>query len=132
MIRFGSFVRSLKFFDVFLLVSSLLVVLFSVWYAYETATGGGKLRLIIESSQGSWVYDMSMDVTVAVAGTEGVTTVVIRDGKAFITDSPCTNKTCIAVHPIERANEWIACLPNTVFIRIDGAMKENEVDIIGY
>ncbi|MCH5294353.1 MAG: NusG domain II-containing protein [Treponema sp.] len=81
-------------------------------------------RLIIMSGGTEMVYSMRSDGTYRVPGALGESVIQVRDGKAFFEDSPCPNKTCVQGGPVFRANDWRACLPNDVFIRIEGGPGE--------
>jgi hypothetical protein len=68
---------------------------------------------------------------VDVKGPIGDTVVVIRDGKAFVEDSPCPDKLCVHMPAISQAGQWIACLPNKVFVRVRGT-SEQGIDQLSY
>ena len=51
---------------------------------------------------------------------EGLCTVVVENGKAFVKNSTCRNKICENHRPISRAGETVACLPNGVTLRVSG------------
>lgn len=92
--------------------------------------GPASETLVISADSGEWVYPLSSSRTIEVPGKLGVTVVTIDQGQARIIDSPCTNKLCIASPPIKNTGEWSACLPNGVFIRIEGAKKTDEIDAV--
>ncbi len=45
---------------------------------------------------------------------------VIRDGKAFITEANCPDRICVKHRGISHVGETIVCLPHKVVIRIEG------------
>lgn len=92
--------------------------------------GPASETLVISADSGDWVYPLSASRTIEVPGKLGVTVVIIDQGQARIIDSPCTNKLCLASPPISKTGEWSACLPNGVFIRIEGARKSDEIDAV--
>ncbi len=98
------------------------------WYVYGGREAPG--QLVVEAPGGSWIYPLDQDREIEVSGPLGLTIVHIYEGKAHIEASPCPNKTCVASPPIGRKGEWTACLPNRVFIRIEG--EEENVDVVGY
>lgn len=51
---------------------------------------------------------------------DGLCTVVVKDGGAYVRNSSCRNKICQRHPPISRAGETIACLPNGVTVRVAG------------
>ncbi|HCC37689.1 MAG TPA: hypothetical protein DEQ14_08770, partial [Treponema sp.] len=52
----------------------------------------------------------------------------IRDGAVCIVLFPCSEETSIAVESISKARQWIVCLLNQVFIRVEGEMANNGID----
>ncbi len=84
--------------------------------------------LVVSSGEQEWIYPLSEDRELEVQGLLGITYIHIGDGRAHIEDSPCANKTCIASPPIGNTGDWSACLPNGVFIRIEGAEDEDGLD----
>ena len=87
--------------------------------AYTGRSGTGDIS--IEASGARWIYPLGVEKELSIPGPLGDTIVVIRNGKAFVQDSPCRDKTCVRMPPISRPGEWIACLPNRVFVRVQGS-----------
>jgi len=93
------------------------------------AASGTQLRAVIKGQGGEWVYPLDVDRRVEIPGPLGLTTVEIHGKAVHVTDSPCKNKTCIAAGDIVAAGQWVACLPNKVFVRIeDGEPDGRAVD----
>lgn len=90
--------------------------------------GSSSTTLVIATDKGEWLYPLSGDRSIEVQGILGVTRVRIQGGEAYIEDSPCANKTCVASPHLVRTGEWSACLPNGVFLRIDGSEDDNAID----
>lgn len=107
-----------------IVVAVLVVVAFSV-FAYGDRAEGSQVR--IETEAASFIYPLDEDRELEVDGPIGHTHVEIRDGRVRITESPCREKICIAGGWVERADEWVACLPNRVFLRVQGG-EETGVD----
>ncbi|MDR2898545.1 MAG: NusG domain II-containing protein [Spirochaetaceae bacterium] len=123
--------KTVRLWDWLMVFLSLGIASVSAVYVYGNTEGTP--RLLIESPKGQWIYELKTDITVPIPGTEGDTVVQIANGRAFVTDSPCTNKTCLTAHPIEQPLQWIACLPNQVFIRIEGSAKKDDgTDIMAF
>ena len=85
------------------------------------AHGEGKEMVHIEAAGRSWVYPKDAEIDLEIPGPLGVTHVHIRGGAAWVSESPCTEKICISMGPIDQTGPWIACLPNRVFLRVEGA-----------
>jgi hypothetical protein len=120
----------LKPFDIVIAIAAAALVAFTAVSAY--GPGGGTERAIITGRDGEWIYPLSPDREVRVAGPLGDTIVQIRNKTLRIEDSPCPNKTCIAAGSIDGTGQWLACLPNQVIVRIEGRSKDAGVDASVY
>lgn len=119
----------LKILDVSAIVASLLVIGgFSVaaWSAKSAARD-----VVIEASGARWIYPLEADREVRVPGPLGDTRIVIQGGKAYVQDSPCPDKLCVHMPAISQPGQWIACLPNRVFVRVRGGSGQ-DVDELSY
>lgn len=118
-----------KFLDYCIILLALLVCVFS-FYMLASQKGDASL-LIIETPTGKWKYPLEKDRIITVQGALGESIIEIQEGKAFFVDSACPNKTCVLSKPIEKKADWAACLPNRVFIRIEGN-EEGDLDAISF
>jgi hypothetical protein len=82
---------------------------------------------MIQGSSGVWVFPLDAEETITVPGLLGDTVVEIRDHRAHVLSSPCDNQTCVAAGHIDSDGQWVACLPNNVFVMIEGADDINEI-----
>ena len=120
----------IKALDIVIALAAAGVVAISAISAY--GPGSGQANVVIKGRDGEWVYPLSTDRELAVAGQLGDTHVAIRAKSARIEDSPCPNQTCVASGSIGRAGQWIACLPNQVLVRIEGGSDDDGVDASAY
>jgi len=93
---------------------------------------GGELQLAISGASGEWIYPMGEDREISVPGPLGATLVRVEGGRVRIEDSPCPTKSCVASGSISEANQWLACLPNRVFVRVEGRGAEGALDASAY
>ena len=103
--------------DIIILALFLLVTAFS--FLSLKSDKKPEHLLSITSGNKEYVYSLKKAQTVKIQGALGVSTIVIQDGKAFFAASPCDNKTCIHMGAVRNENDWAACLPNDIFIRIE-------------
>jgi hypothetical protein len=101
-----------------ILLSVAAVGAFSV-FAYAGRGKSGDV-VVIEASGQRWLYPLGQSRREEVLGPLGVTVVVIKDGKAAVVDSPCPDKLCVHMAAVSKPGQWIACLPNRVFVRVRG------------
>ncbi len=85
-------------------------------------------QVVIESSGKSWVYPLEAEERVRIPGPLGDTVVLIHDQSARIESSPCPNQTCVAAGAIHEHGQWSACLPNGVFLRVEGRPDQDGLD----
>lgn len=109
--------------------SLALTVSVAVWvYAGDA----GPARLRIQSSDGVYVYSLDEDREIGVEGPLGTSFIHIHEGKAAFVESPCANKLCIQAGELQETGDWSACMPNKVFIQIEGGAAESDVDASTY
>ena len=120
------------------LVDILLILLFLATIIYFSinifiGNNGKTKQLVIESGDNLWYYQLDKNKEVKIQGILGESTIKIEDGFVFFEDSPCPNKLCVLSNSICKNGDWIACLPNGVFVRIEGDDENSsEIDIISY
>lgn len=108
----------IKILDILILAAALVVTAAAFRIAYKSG-GRGHTQLLVQTPDGVYAYDMSKDRIIDAKGALGISRIEIKAGKARFLESPCRNKTCVQCAPVSRQDEWIACLPNKVFIRIE-------------
>ncbi len=118
----------LKPFDIPAVALAIAAAAFSAFFVYGMQTGSA--RIIVEGGGKSWVFPVDAEETLHVHGELGDTVVSIHGGEVAITKSPCPNQTCVAAGPIDSGGQWVACLPNAVFVRIEGKVRDQEADVI--
>ncbi len=104
--------------DLVLAGAFILAIAFS--FSFTFRKNGGKNYLTASNGENTFVYPMENDVTFSVPGKNGNTVIKIEKGYAFFIDSPCPNRTCVTAGKISQPGEWISCLPNGVFAKIEG------------
>jgi hypothetical protein len=85
-------------------------------------------QVLIRGSEGSWLFPLDAEETVEVPGPLGTTVVEIRGMRARVLSSPCANQTCVAAGHLGSGGQWTACLPNKVFVMIEGNADGQSVD----
>ena len=94
--------------------------------------GSSSSRVIIRGPDRSWIFSLNSEERLSVPGSLGDTVIEIRAGKAAIVSSPCSGKTCVAAGELKKNGQWAACLPNRVFLLIEGAQDADDVDAASY
>ncbi|WP_407428534.1 NusG domain II-containing protein [Treponema sp.] len=106
--------RPLDFLILFLFIAVTAASFFFLKNSKDT-----KHMLVISADKKEYIYPLSKNREIQIESVLGQSIIVIQDGKAFFKSSPCTNKTCVQMGAVSEENDWAACLPNDVFIRIN-------------
>ena len=109
----------LKWLDLAALAAALAVIALVSVRAYGLRSGSAAVHL--KAPGGEWVFPLDQDRTLSVRGPLGDTVVELRGGQARVLSSPCTEKICVRTGAIARPGQWIACLPNRVFLDIQSS-----------
>ena len=122
--------RKLRVMD-FVFVAAVAGVIVFLFLRLGRNLDDSKKRLLVQSSAGGeYVFPLDRDGLYNVAGLHGDSVIEVLDGKARFKDSPCPNKTCVQQGFISLPGEWAACLPNDVFIMVQGSAKKGSVDAV--
>lgn len=66
-------------------------------------------------------YPIDEDAQILITGADGGSNLlVIKDGKADITEADCPDKLCVHQAPVSRSKEAIVCLPHRVVVTVEG------------
>lgn len=114
----GSMLKQLKPLDWGALFVAIAVV---IAFSLAAAAGGEGEQVAIESEEGDFVYPLSEDRQFTLSGPLGTTDIEIRDGRVRVIRDPGPQQICVRQGWIERAGEWLACLPSRIFIQITGS-----------
>jgi hypothetical protein len=113
----------LKAIDLLAILLSLLVI---GGFSMAAYAGSDRARdVVIEASGAQWIYPLNVDRRESIKGPLGETIVIIKGGSAFVEDSPCPDKLCVHMPAVSRPGQWIACLPNRVFVRVRGSSGQD-------
>ncbi len=119
----------LKIFDIVFVLIFLIVIFLSFFNLFRKKSEK-VAELFVQTPSEKFVYSLSKDGIYNFKGLLGESSVQIENGKAKFIDSPCENKNCIQSGEINANGQWAACLPNGIFINIEGKSKENSFDAI--
>ena len=85
----------------------------------------------VTAADATWLLRPEIDQVVEVTGPLGVNRVVVAGGRVAIESAPCKNQICVKTGRVARPGQWIACLPNRVFVAVE-AGGQAEVDAYSY
>ena len=88
---------------------------------------GDSLEILIQSAGKEWIYPIDSELVQVFHGPAGETTIVVENGSVLVSQSECSEQICVQSGIIKKQGQWIACMPNRVFVTIRGK-KEGELD----
>ena len=115
--------------DIPLMAGAVVFCVFLFWQA--AAAGGDRLQVEIKTEQKTWLFPLDTDMEFQAPGPLGLTVIEIQERSVHVHSSPCPEKLCLFSGAISKPGQWIACLPNKVFITIKGEDK-NDVDAYSF
>ena len=118
----------LKILDIFVLVFAAALIFISA----SSSRGKVSSSVTVKGPDRTWVFPLEAEELLSVTGSIGETLVEIHGGKAAIVSSPCGAKTCVAAGKIHKNGQWAACLPNRVFILIEGTDYSEDIDAVSW
>jgi hypothetical protein len=86
----------------------------------------------VEAESGTYIYSLDEDRNEVFAGPLGYTAVEVAGGAVRIVEDPGPLQLCVRQGAIRHAGEWLACLPNRVFLRIDGDLATSAIDGLAF
>lgn len=123
-------ITDLKLFDYIIFTISILIIAGFIIITKQSVQGEPILK--ITSTDEEYIYQLDSEIEIDIAGPIGNTHIHIRDGEAFIESSPCENQLCVMMGSISKTGQWAACMPNRIFISIEGGSDETEIDVLSY
>lgn len=115
-----------RFFDVIAVIVAIGAVGGVSLYAYADTTD--PTQVSIQSDDGEFLYPLGETRELDVEGPIGHTHVEIEGNRARVMSSPCRDQICVAAGWLENTGDWAACLPNRVFVRVEGGERNDGID----
>ena len=116
--------------DIVIILLALALTGFSAFSVYVKPRDTS--HVMIQGMSQTWVFPLSAEETVSVPGPLGTTVVRIHENRAWVESSPCENQTCVGMGHIWLQGAWVACLPNNVFLMIEGSDEQGNLDSIAW
>ncbi len=114
--------------DIVLIAVLLLLAAAGLLLFNALKTGGDTVVVLIDGVE-SASYPLSVDTEVFIDTADGVNTLVISGGKAYVRDADCPDGICVSHRPVSMVGETIVCLPHSLVIKIEAKSGEGDIDI---
>lgn len=117
--------------DLIIIVSVAVIVGVLSFFLYYVNSGSG--NTVTVEKDGEIIQTLSLDEDFEKQyDFDGETnTLIIKDGKAMVTEANCPDGICANHKPISRTGESIICLPHKLVITVSNDKTEdNEIDAV--
>lgn len=113
----------------FILGTALLLTALCLFLVFRNLEKKGGTVTVKQGQKIVGEYSLNIDGEYVFSTLDGSNTLIIMDGKAWVTKSTCKDHICEQTGKISKVGETIICLPNALFITVtDG--EESEYDAI--
>ena len=114
--------------DIILIAVLLLLATAGLLLSRLFKTEGDTAVVIIDGVE-SARYPLDTDIEVVIETENGVNTLVISGGKAYVSVADCPDGICSSHRPVSMVGETIVCLPHSLVIKIESEKAAETLDI---
>ena len=109
---------------------AVIVAAAGVWLGSELLKEDGAFAVVTVNGIETAEYRLDTDAEIRLESENGgYNILVIKDGKADITEASCPDHVCVDQRAISKTGEAITCLPNKTVITVEGP-DEAEFDFV--
>ena len=109
---------------------AVIIAAAGIWIGSELIKEDGAFAVVLVEGAESARYPLSEDAEIRLESENGgYNILVIKDGKADVTEASCPDHVCVDQRPVGRTGEAITCLPNKTVITVEGP-EEAEIDFV--
>lgn len=118
--------------DRILLLCSLLMIAAGWWWLQQHQSSGPPMVHIYHADKllARYALHAADAVTFQAVGDVGLSTIQIADGQVLISHAPCANQRCRLTGPRKHTGDILACVPNRIFIHIQGDGDDLALDAV--
>ena len=109
---------------------AVIILAAGIWLATELLKKDGSFAVVTVNGTETARYSLSEDAEIRLESENGgFNILVIKNGKADITEASCPDHVCVDQRAISKTGEAITCLPNKTVITVDGG-EDAEIDFV--
>ncbi|MBQ2997822.1 MAG: NusG domain II-containing protein [Oscillospiraceae bacterium] len=113
-----------------ILALAVIIAAAGIWLFSELVKEEGAFAVVTVKGIETARYPLDTDAEIRLESENGgYNILIIKDGKADVTEASCPDHVCVDQRAVGRTGEAITCLPNKTVITIEG-FEEAEVDFV--
>ena len=114
--------------DIILAVVLLLISVAGL-LLYKGLQTEGDFAVVLIDGKEIARFALDSDTEYLIQTESGTNTLIIKEGKAFVSLADCPDGICKSHAPISKSGESIVCLPHGVVIKVDSSSTD-EIDMV--
>ncbi|EGT3615223.1 NusG domain II-containing protein [Clostridium perfringens] len=118
----------MKKWDCLIIIILVIISLIPLGLIIPSNTEGESKRVIISVDGENYkMFELKKDTneSIRIEKTGCINEIYVKEGEVYMRDTNCSDRVCIRQGKISKVGESIVCLPNRVFIEIEGE-KDSE------
>ena len=109
---------------------AVIILAAGIWLMTELLKEEGAFAVVTVNGTETARYSLAENKEIRLESENGgFNILVIKNGKADITEASCPDHVCVDQRAISKTGEAITCLPNKTVITVDGE-EEAEIDFV--
>lgn len=108
-----------RIFNDILLCAVILVVALIAFVVFKATMKDGNFAVVLINGEEKYRYSLSENGEHLIKNGEYENLLVIKDGKAYVTEANCRDKICVSHRAVSSTGESIVCLPHKLVISIE-------------
>ena len=110
---------------------AVIILAAGIWLVTELLKEEGAFAVVTVNGTETARYSLAEDKEIRLESENGgYNILVIKDGKADVTEASCPDHVCVDQRAVSKTGEAITCLPNKTVITIDNGEEEAEIDFV--
>jgi hypothetical protein len=110
--------------DIILVAVLLALVALAALVLFLSRSAGDTVAVTVDGKPFG-EYPLSEDRVVEIENGDGYNILVIKDGKAHVSEASCPDGICSDHRPIKHSGASIVCLPNKVVVSVEDGEEDN-------
>ena len=110
---------------------AVIILAAGIWLMTELLKEEGAFAVVTVNGTETARYSLAENKEIRLESENGgYNILIIKDGKADVTEASCPDHVCVDQRSISKTGEAITCLPNKTVITIDNGQEEAEIDFV--
>ena len=112
-----------------IILFAVLILIFAGFKLMHQETGAEVVIQVDGTEYGRYPLDQNAEIPVTDPDGNETNLLVIKNGKADMTEANCPDQLCVNQKAISHQGETIVCLPNKIVVSVAGG-EESEIDTV--